>query len=270
MIYDCFSYWDEDLLLDLRLHTLDKFIDYFVIVEGNKTWQNNHKKFKFDINMFSKFKKKIIYIQVDDLPDGQNPYLRENHQRNCILRGLGKASEDDIVIISDLDEIPNPNVINNFKKGMRFAVFEQKHFYYKFNLQSKNNPLWYGSRICLIKYLKSPQWLRDLKFKKRPFWRIDKLRLNNIISNGGWHFCNLKSVNKLKYKYENLCETNDPVIFKEKIDLKYLDVKSIEDMIKNRKDIIGRDDEFLKVNIDNSFPKFIIDNKNKYLDWIVK
>ena len=80
----------------------------------------------------------------------------------------------------------------------------------------------------------------------------------------------MKSVDKLKYKYENLCETNDPVIFKEKIDLKYLDVKSIEDMIKNRKDIIGRDDEFLKVNIDNSFPKFIIDNKNKYLDWIVK
>ncbi len=88
MIYDCFSYWDEDLLLDLRLHTLDKFVDYFVVVEGNKTWQNNHKEFKFDINMFSKFKEKIIYVKVDDLPDGQNPYLRENHQRNSISRGI--------------------------------------------------------------------------------------------------------------------------------------------------------------------------------------
>tara|TARA_B100001121_G_scaffold310478_1_gene341734 strand:- start:2740 stop:3552 length:813 start_codon:yes stop_codon:yes gene_type:complete len=269
MIYDCFSYWDEDLLLDLRLHTLDKFVDYFVVVEGNKTWQNNHKKFKFDINMFSKFKEKIIYVRVDDLPDGQNPYLRENHQRNSISRGLKKASENDIVIISDLDEIPNPEVIKNFNKKMRFAVFEQKHFYYKFNLQSKNYPLWYGSRICLLKYLKSPQWLRDLKFKKRPFWRIDKFRLNNIISNGGWHFCNLKSIDKLKYKYENLCETNDPIIFKEKIDKKYLNLKSIEEMIENRKDIIGRDDEFYKVDIDNSFPKFIIDNKDKFTDWIV-
>ena len=92
--------------------------------------------------MFSKFKEKIIYVKVDDLPDGQNPYLRENHQRNSISRGLKKASENDIVIISDLDEIPNPEVIKNFNKKMRFAVFEQRHFYYKFNLHSKNHPLW--------------------------------------------------------------------------------------------------------------------------------
>ena len=75
---------------------------------------------------------------------------------------------------------------------MKYAVFKQMHFYYKFNLQSQINPYWYGSRICLKKYLKSPQWLRDLKFKKRPFWRLDKIRLNNIIEDGGWHFCNFK------------------------------------------------------------------------------
>ena len=77
-IYDCFSYWDEDLLLDLRLNILSEYINYFVVVEGNKTWQNNKKDFKFNINNFSKFKDKIIYIKVDDLPDGDNPYLREN------------------------------------------------------------------------------------------------------------------------------------------------------------------------------------------------
>ena len=87
-IYDCFSYWDEDLLLDLRLNALNNFIDYFVIVEGNKTWQNNFKKLRFDINKFSKFKDKIIYIPVEDMPDGDNPYIRENFQRNCISRGL--------------------------------------------------------------------------------------------------------------------------------------------------------------------------------------
>ena len=83
MIYDCFSYWDEDLLLDLRLNILDKYVDFFVIVEGNKTWQNNFKNLKFNIEKFSKFKKKIIYIPVTDLPDGIDPYLRENYQRNC-------------------------------------------------------------------------------------------------------------------------------------------------------------------------------------------
>ena len=196
-IYDCFSYWDEDLLLELRLNILNEYVDYFVIVEGNKTWQNNYKKLRFNINNFQKFENKIIYIPVEDLPDGDNPYLRENFQRNAILRGLEKAEDDDVVIISDLDEIPNPKKIKSFKKSMKYAVFEQMHFYYKINLQSQLNPKWYGSRICIKKYLKSPQWLRELKFKKRPFWRLDKLRLKNIISDGGWHFCNLKSPKEL-------------------------------------------------------------------------
>ena len=97
-IYDCFSYWDEDLLLDLRLNILNDYVDYFVIVEGNKTWQNNSKKLRFDIQKFSKFKNKIIYVPVDDMPDGNNPYLRENFQRNCITRGLKKSSLDDLIV----------------------------------------------------------------------------------------------------------------------------------------------------------------------------
>ena len=152
---------------------------------------------------------------------------------------------------------------------MKFAVFKQMHFYYKFNMQSTLNPHWYGTRICLKKYLKSPQWLRGLKFKKRPFWRIDKLRLNNIIDNGGWHFCNLKTPDQLLYKYKNLCETNDPYVFKEKIDLKYLNLKEIKKRVISGEDIIGRNDKYEVVNIDDNFPKFICKNKNKYKDWII-
>ena len=269
MIYDCFSYLDEDLLLNLRLNILNKYVDYFVIVEGNRTWQNNSKELKFDINKYEKFKDKIIYIKVTDLPDGRDPYLRENHQRNSILKGLINSKDQDIIIISDLDEIPNPEVFKNFKKEMRFAVFKQKHFYYKFNLQSKNNPYWLGSRICLKKYLISPQWLRDLKFKKRPFWRLDKFRLNNIIENGGWHFCNLKKPESLLYKYKNLCETDDPIHFKEKIDEKYLNIEEIKKRINEAQDIIGRKDNFIKVNLDNSFPKFLINNQSIYSDWLI-
>ena len=263
MIYDCFSYLDEDLLLNLRLNILNKYVDYFVIVEGNRTWQNNSKELKLDIKKYEKFKDKIIYIKVTDLPDGRDPYLRENHQRNSILKGLINSKDQDIIIISDLDEIPNPEVFKNFKKEMRFAVFKQKHFYYKFNLQSKNNPYWLGSRICLKEYLISPQWLRDLKFKKRPFWRLDKFRLNNIIENGGWHFCNLKKPESLLYKYKNLCETDDPIHFKEKIDEKYLNIEEIKKRINEGQDIIGRKDSFIKVNLDNSFPKFLINNQHE-------
>ena len=269
MIYDCFSYWDEDLLLDLRLNILNNYVDYFVIVEGNKTWQNNLKKLRFDINKFQKFKKKIIYVAVEDMPDGQDPYLRENFQRNSIMRGLSQSSENDLILISDLDEIPDPKKIEYFDKKMRYAVFQQKHFYYKFNLQSQMHPLWFGSRICIKKYLKSPQWLRDLKFKKRPFWRLDKRYLNNIIENGGWHFCNLKSPEDLLYKYRNLCETNDPFHFKEKIEEKYLNIEEISKRVATGEDIIGRKDSFNKISLDNSFPDYLIKKKFLFKDWIL-
>ncbi len=268
-IFDCFSYWDEDLLLDLRLNILNDSVDFFVIVEGNKTWQNNPKKFRFDINNYKKFKEKIIYVKVEDLPDGDNPYLRENFQRNCISRGLKNSLEDDLIMISDLDEIPNPKSILKFKKNMRYAVFKQNHYYYKINLQSQKRPYWHGTRICVNKFLKSPQWLRNLKFKKRPFWRIDKYRLNNIIENGGWHFCNLKTPEKLLYKYQNLCETNDPHVFKEKIDEKFLKVEEIKKRVNSGLDIIGREEVYKAHNLDSSFPDYILDNKDLYKNWIV-
>jgi len=268
-IYDCFSFWDEELLLKIRLNILDEFVDYFVIVEGNKTWQNKPKKLKFDINRYKEFEKKIIYIPVEDMPDGDNPYLRENFQRNAINRGIDKANDNDLIIISDLDEIPDLKKLIYFKTTMRFAVFKQLHFYYKFNLHNLKNPHWYGSRICVKKYLKSPQWLRDLKFKKRPFWRIDKLRLNNIIENGGWHFCNLKNPKELLYKYQNLCETDDPHVFKEKIDKKFLNINEIEKRIKNGLDIIGRNENYLPILLDNRFPDYVLKNKNKLKEWII-
>jgi len=168
-----------------------------------------------------------------------------------------------------LDEIPNPEQLINFKKELRYAVFKQMHFYYKLNLQSQKNPYWYGSRICVKKYLKSPQWLRELKFKKRPFWRFDKFRLNNIIENGGWHFCNLKSPKDLLYKYRNLCETNDPFIFKEKIDPRYLNEQEIELRINKGLDIIGRSEKYEKIDISKKYPKYILENINQYKNWIV-
>ena len=113
-IYDCFSYWDEDLLLDLRLNILDKYVDYFVIVEGNKTWQNNAKELRFDINNFINFKDKIIYVPVKNMPDGENPWLRENFQRNCIERGLTNSRPEDLIIISDVDEIPDLTNIEGY------------------------------------------------------------------------------------------------------------------------------------------------------------
>ena len=263
-------YWDEDLLLNLRLNILDKYVNYFVIVEGNRTWQDNPKKFILKLNKLKKFKKKIIYIRVTDFPKSKNPWIRENFQRNSIMRGLIKANKNDLVMISDLDEIPNPSAIKYFNSKMRYAVFKQNHYHYKFNLQSEVQPSWHGTRICAKEYLKSPQWLRELKFKIRPFWRIDKFSLNNIISNGGWHFCNLKSPKQLLYKYQNLCETDDKYVFMQKISQKYLSESSIKKKIKKGLDLIGRNEVYKVKKIDKTFPKYLLKNKKLYNRWIAK
>ena len=269
-VYDCFLYWDEDLLLDLRMNILNDSVDYFVIIEGNKTWQNNPKEFIFDVNKFKKFEKKIIYIKISNMPDGDNPWIRENYQRNCINRGLANANDNDLIIISDLDEIPNPKTIHEFDIKKRYAVFKQNHYYYKLNLQAQKNPFWFGSRICVKKFLKSPQWLRDLKFKKRPFWRLDKFRLNNILDNGGWHFCNLKTPKELLYKYKNLCETNDKFVFNQNIPDEFLNEDEISNKMKQGLDIIGRDETYKFVDLDSSFPEYLLKNKKRYIEWISK
>lgn len=269
-IYDCIIFFDENFLLDIRFNILDKFVDYFVVVESNKTWQNNFKKFNFDFKKFKKFTSKIIYVKVKDMPSGNNPWIRENFQRNCIMRGLVNSKDNDIIMISDADEIPNPYKISEFNSKRKYCVLEQKLFYYKLNLLNVTHPNWYGSKICLKKYLKSPQWLRNLKIKKRPLWRIDKIKLNYVIENGGWHFSNLKSPQDLLYKYKNLCEYKDDHVFFNSIDEKFLDQKVIKYNIDNKLDIIGRDCEYKKIKIDSSFPKYIYDYQKKFKSWIEK
>jgi len=95
------------------------------------------------------------------------------------------------------------------------------------------------------------------------------MRLNNIIENGGWHFCNLKSAEQLLYKYKNVCATNDPYHFKKKIDDKYLALDEIKKRINTGQDIIGRNEIYKVKTLDSSFPKKIIENKDFFKEWII-
>ena len=149
-IYDCFQFFNEDTVLDLRLNILHDQVDFFIIVESTTNHQGKEKKLNFDINKFQKFKEKIIYIVVDDtLESIKKPHLGQNslverHQRNSISRGLKNCSDDDLVIISDVDEIPNLNKINQFNKKNRYAVFSQRKFDYKLNLLNVTEGDWLG------------------------------------------------------------------------------------------------------------------------------
>ena len=226
------------------------------------------KKLNFDIRKFKKFKKKLLHVVVEDTLDNliKKPHLGQNslverHQRNSITRGLKNCSDDDLVIISDVDEIPDLSKLNLLNKKNRYAVFCQKKFDYKLNLLNETEGDWFGSKICLKKNLKSPQWLRDLKFKKYPFWRIDKIRDLQIIKDGGWHFSYLQSPENLLKKISfSHGEHNKP---------EFANAKNIEEKIKMQKNIFDLGFSYRKIEIDHTFPKYIIENKEKLKQWII-
>ena len=162
-IYDCFMYFDEDLLLDIRLNVLDKYVKKFVITEATYTHNGNKKKLKFDIKKFQKFKDKIVYIVVDKQPENileiserdtkikkgdkliLNGMARDYHQRQNLKKGLNNLSSEDLILISDLDEIPNLNNLNFANIKNNIIIFEQKMYYYKFNLLYENF-IWQGTK----------------------------------------------------------------------------------------------------------------------------
>ena len=215
-IFDCFMYHNEDTVLDVRLNYLDKFVDKFIIVESTFNHKGEKKQLNFDINKFSNFANKINYIILDsqskeiekiNKDDSENEksrkfilngYRRDHYQRNHISSGLENAKLDDIIIISDIDEIPNLEKIDLKISKKKLIFFNQKMCYYKFNLYHKNYN-WFGSRACKKKDLISPRWLRDIKPKSYGFWRLDtlfsKYRYSNIhfVSDGGWHFSYLNT-----------------------------------------------------------------------------
>ena len=187
-IYDCFQYFNEDHMVDIRLNILNDHVDYFVISESTKTHQGKSKKINFDPNRFSKFKNKIKFVIADydgkkfeKHIGGESPI--EQHQRNSLSKGIKDASPDDLIILSDTDEIPDLKKIGEIKDNKKYIAFSQKMFMYKLNLQNLDESNWIGSKITKKKYLSSMQELRNLKFKRYPFWRIDKRFLQII--NGG-------------------------------------------------------------------------------------
>ena len=287
-------YFDEDVILDLRLNILNPFIDYFVIVESTFNHKGEKRKLKFDINKYKKFENKIIYLIFDEEPIGiekvfdtdnegevsrkliLNAASRENGQRNFISKGLERANEKDLILISDVDEIPNLEKINWNTLKDQIVLFKQDMFYYKLNLRLPDL-IWSGSKACRKKYLKSPQWLRNIKDKKYSFFRLDTLfsekKYINIkfINNGGWHFSNIKTAAEIEYKLKSYLHHRE-------FDLNPISESEIEDIIKNKQAIydlkvdkkinkIGSGNKLVEHPL-NKLPSYILENIDKYKDWI--
>ena len=266
-IFDCFQFFNEEHILDLRFNILNKFVNFFVIVESTSDHQGKEKKLNFDINKFKKFKDKINYIVVDDTPENiKKPHeggesLVEQHQRNSIIKGLNYANDDDLIILSDVDEIPDLNKLNEYDKK-NYAVFSQRMFMYKLNFLNLKENNWHGSKICLKKNLKSPQWLRNIKTKKRSFWKIFKDKEPQIIKDAGWHFSFLKKPTSIKRK---IISYSHQEFNKEE----FINEKNIEKKIKKGEDLFNRNIKYKAIKIDESFPKYILENKEYFKSWII-
>tara|TARA_Y100000590_G_scaffold468491_1_gene651435 strand:- start:4351 stop:5250 length:900 start_codon:yes stop_codon:yes gene_type:complete len=295
-IYDCFQFFDEEMLLDVRLNVLDKYIDKFVITEATYTHNGKPKKLNFDINKFSKFKDKIIYIIVDNQPPdlhiindddkdkkdtrGQklvlNGYKRDNYQRQMAQKALDNINPDDWIIVNDIDEIPDLRKINFKTIKNKLVLFKQQMFYYKFNLLYPSI-YWFGSKACRKKDFFSPQWLRNIRQKKYPIWRLDtffskKKYINvSIIEDGGWHFTNIKSPEDIEKKFLNYTHHYE---FK----LSGLNLEDLKKIVKEKKIIYdhsqdqtaykwGSKTTLSKIEL-SKMPDYLKENYEKYREWL--
>ena len=293
-IFDCFMYFDEEILLDLRMNILDKYVDYFVVVESTFTHKGDERKLHFNHKRFKKFENKIIYLVYDKKPkdikeirkndiepDISNKFiinalLRENGQRNFIINGLKDADDDDYVLVSDVDEIPNLEEVNFSKINQKILLFRQDMFYYKFNLNLPNFS-WTGTKGCKKRDLISPQWLRNIKDRKYNFFRFDtlfsKTKYMNIkiINTGGWHFTNLKNSKEIEYKLKSYLhhrEFDVNPISSEEIKRIMNDKIAIYDLSLDKKtQKIGHGKKLQKYSLEK-LPKFLQNNIDKYQEWM--
>ena len=188
-------------------------------------------------------------------------------------RDIAKFNDEDIIIISDLDEIPN---LENFVYKSKITLFEQKMFFYKLNLV-QNNFIWYGSRACKKKNLITPQWLRNIKSKKYPLWKLyilfSKKKYNNInfIKNGGWHYTNIKNPKEIDFKLKNYLhhlEYEESGLNENRIKKIISEKKIIYDHSVDKRGKKWNSSTKLIKEEDKKLPSYIVKNSSKFKDWI--
>ena len=266
-IFDCVTFFQENLQMEMRFSILNNVVDKFVVCESIYDHRGNEKEINFSKENFPKFKNKIEHVIIKEkFPENNTPWQNQAWQREFIFEGLNDASDDDYIMFSDPDEIPNPKKLLNFELKKKYGIFFQKMFTYKINLYNKYESPWEGTRVSKKKDLKSIDWLRDkIKSKnlKYSFWSIDKNKNIEIIDQGGWHFNYLLRPEEISKKFKSLAETSWDSV-------EYFDIENIRNKILQKKDLFNRGHVFEKIEIDQTFPKYIIDNKEKYREWILR
>jgi len=252
--------------MELRFNILNDYVDHFIVCEGKFDHQGRKKKINFDKNKYRKFKKKITHIIVDKFPKNLNPWERQAFQRENILTGLKKAKDNDLILFSDPDEIPNLSNFKEIKFKKKYVIFLQDLFYYKLNIKETelgNN--WEGTRGCLKYNLKSIDYMRQKVLKKNlkyNFFRIDKEKNIQIFHDAGWHFSDVMTVDQISLKLKTFAHV-------EFSNEKFSSKEVIKKKIDNLEDLFGRGHKYEVLRLNDNFPKYILEHKNEFHEFII-
>lgn len=275
MVYDCFMLLDEIDLLEIRLNVLNSIVDYFVITEATTTQMGEKRELIFPKvqDRFVAFKHKIIYNVCDnDAMQFENQWERETYQKNYVINGLKEAVDEDIMMYSDVDEIPNPDKIQEILSGFeqeKIYHFVQRMFNFYLNYENVDNYLlafcgdfpgvyperWLGTKLCTIRIAreKTVDGLRAPQRIKEPGVRVEE---------GGWHFSYMGGsgaavTKRVKHKLKSFSHA-------EFNNWRYYNIFHIKKTIRQGKDFLGRTAIFRKVKIDDSYPSWIVEHHKDY------
>tara|TARA_Y100000816_G_scaffold237525_1_gene183518 strand:+ start:1000 stop:1812 length:813 start_codon:yes stop_codon:yes gene_type:complete len=264
-IFDCITFFDENLITNSRFEILNNVVDYFIVCESKYDHKGRKKKINFKL-LNKKFENKVRHIVINEkFPNLSNLWKTEEYQREKIFNKLKDAKDDDLILYSDSDEIPDPIKIKNLKLKKKYAIFMQKFFVYKLNIYNKYESPWEGTRICKKKNLKSFTFLRKKILKKnlnKSFWKFYIEKDIKIINNGGWHFNNLYSVETISKKLKVFPH-------REFNSSEFSNIDIIKKKISNLEDLFDRGHQYKKVEINQSYPEYLIKNLEKYKNYIL-
>ncbi len=275
MIYDCVTFFNELELLDLRLELLHDVVDFFVIVEANKTHSGLSKPFYFEENrkQFSKYEKQIIYVKLENLPDADDSWILENLQRNYIAEVMKQyGKKGDTVLISDIDEIPRPELVKKYAGYQKLVAFY--HDYYCFYLNARNVKEHYWAGTKMVPFEKLYTIADGIRVEYNRFMLEDynqgttptKLRCARELPmkklrHAGWHFTSIGGAAAVFQKLKSYAH--------QEFNVEGVTEQSIEKLIAEGKTPFDWQ-RFYCVPIDKTFPRCIQENLAKYEKFIFK
>ena len=281
MVYDCFSVFNELDLLEIRLNVLWDVVDKFVFTEATLTHTGKPKPLHYEENKarFAKYAEKIIHIVVDDFPEPPDYYtpqqvtwMREDWQRNAVKRALkGLAQPDDLIMISDVDEIPSPDAVLKCRGNDGVTVFEQVLTNYYLNFVSFTTPVWNGTKAAKYKVfsdcatyaaMKPSKYVDEVTNRGATASRLRHVRPNHRLKKAGWHFSYLggakeivRKIGSIAVEYSNANNTSE---------------QWVADVIEKGLDINNCGRRFFIVPFDERFPQYLLDNREKYKHLIIE